>query len=167
MLTTHGKLFLYMPEQPRGILWEAYEHHHDEKHSDWFWILGIMTLASAVASILLGNTLLGVLILIAGAVIAILATREPKIISYAVTQRGIRIDDRLYPYTTLDSFYIDEDAQFGPQLLIKSEKMFMPLLILPLPEDAQEDIEDIIAGRLPEEHIEEPFAHKLLEFFKF
>ena len=152
-----------MQEQPRGIVWEAYEHHHDEKHSDWFWILGIMTLASAVASILLNNTLLGILILIAGTVIAILATREPNIVSYAVTQRGIRIDDRLYPYSSLNSFYIDEEATFGPQLLIKSEKMFMPLLILPLPLDAQDDIEDIIAGRLPEEHMEEPFAHKLSE----
>lgn len=156
-----------MEEQPRGIIWEAYEHHHDEKHSDWFWILGIMTVAFALASIFLGNTLLGILILLGGAVIAILATREPKIVSYAVTQRGLRIDDRLYPYSTLESFYIDEEGPFGPQLLVKSEKLFMPLLILPLPPDTQDEIEDVIASRLPEEHIEEPLAHKLLEFFKF
>jgi hypothetical protein len=30
-----------------------------------------------------------------------------------------------------------------------------------------EEIEDLIAQRLPEEHIEEPFAHTLLEFFGF
>lgn len=156
-----------MPEQPRGITWEAYEHHHDGKKSDWFWILGIATIASAIASILLGNTLLGVLILIGGVVVAILASREPKIIAYAVTQRGLRIDDKLYPYTTLEAFYIEEDGPFGPQLLVRSEKIFMPLLILPLPEDAMEDIEDLIAERLPEEHIEEPLAHKLLEFFQF
>lgn len=156
-----------MPEEPRGIVWEAYEHHHEKKQSDWFWILGILTIASGVASILLGNTLLGVLIFVGGAVVALLAVRDPAIVSYAVTQRGIRIDDKLYPYTTLESFYIDEDGLFGPQLLIKSEKMFMPLLILPLPEDMQDEIENIIASRLPEEHIEEPFAHKILEFFQF
>jgi hypothetical protein len=156
-----------MPEQPRGIIWEAYEHHHLEKKSDWFWILGIITITSAVVSILLGNTLLGILILIAGALVAILASREPKIISYAVTQRGLRIDEKLFPYTTLEAFCIDEEGTFGPQLLVRSEKMFMPLLILPLPEDAMDDIEDIIAERLAEEHIEEPLAHKLLEFFGF
>lgn len=157
---------LCMAEQ-RGIIWEAYEHHHGEKQSDWFWILGILTFSSAVASMLLGNTLLGILIFIAGTVVAILAARAPKIVSYAVTARGLRIDDRLFPFTTLESFYIDQEGPHGPQLLIKSEKMFMPLLIVPLPEDAVEEIEDMIAERLPEEHIEEPFAHRLLELVQF
>ena len=43
----------------------------------------------------------------------------------------------------------------------------MPLLILPLPLDLQDEIEDIIAERLPEQHLEEPFAYKVLEFFGF
>ena len=34
-------------------------------------------------------------------------------------------------------------------------------------EISREEIEDIISERLPEVHIEEPFAHKLLEFFGF
>lgn len=156
-----------MPSEPRGIIWEAYEHHHDEKSGDWFWILGIATISLAVASILLGNALLGILIFVGGAVVAMLATRDPKIISYAVTQRGLRIDDKLYPYTNLECFFIDEEGPYGPQLLVKSEKVFMPLLILPLPEDAQDEIEGIIAERLPEQHLEEPLAHKLLEFLKF
>jgi hypothetical protein len=95
----------------------------------------------------------------------ILAARQPKMITYAVTQRGLRIDEKLYPYTTLEAFYIEEEGQFGPQLFVRSEKLFMPLLILPLPEEYSDAIESIIAERLPEEHIEEPFAHKLLEFF--
>ena len=156
-----------MAEQVRAILWEAYEHKHSPKKSEWFWILGIMTLSVSVASIVLGNPLFGILTFIGGLVVAILATRDPKIITYAVTQRGLRIDDKLYPYTTLDSFCIDEEAISGPQLLVQSTKMFMPLLVIPLPEDTMEEIEDIISERLPEVHIEEPFAHKLLEFFGF
>lgn len=156
-----------MPEQLRGINWEAYEHHHIERKSDWYWILGILTIASFLACIFLGNILLGIFILLAGIVTAILAVRKPKIISYAVTVRGLRIDDRLFPYTTLEAFFIDEEHPLGAQLLVRSEKWFMPLLILPLPEDSIDSIEDIIAERLPEEHIEEPFGHKLLEFFNF
>ena len=156
-----------MAEQVRAILWDAYEHQHAPKKSDWFWILGIMTLSISMASILLGNPLFGILVFIGGLVVAILATRDPKIVSYAVTQRGLKIDQKLYPYTTLECFCIDEESVSGPQLLVKSTKLFMPLLVLPLPLDTMEEIEDLIAQRLPEEHIEEPFAHKLLEFFGF
>jgi len=156
-----------MPEEVKGIAWEAYEHHHVEKKSDWFWIVGIIIVSVAVASILLGNPLFGIMILIGGTVMLILASRPPKIVQYAVTQRGLRLDDTLYPYTTLEAYFIDEEDVLGPQLLVRSEKLFMPLLILPLPEEYIDEIEGIIAPRLPEEHIEEPFARKVLEFLGF
>ena len=151
----------------RGITWEAYAHHHIEKGGDWFWILGIITIAVTISSILFGNILFGILIFIAGLVTALHANRPPKMIPFAVTQRGLRIDDALYPYSTLESFFINEDDPENPQLLVKSEKMFMPLLILPLPQEYVDEIEDLVASRIPEEKLEEPLATKLLEFFGF
>lgn len=156
-----------MERQLRAIEWEAPEHHHGPKSSDWFWVLGIMVISGAIASVLFNNILLALVILIGGAVMGILATRPPKTVTFAVTQRGIRIDSNFYPYTTLETYFIDEHPMIGDQLLIRSQKMFMPLLILPLPEDDVDEIEAIIAERIPEEHIEEPFANKLLEFFGF
>ncbi len=156
-----------MDGQLKAIEWEALEHSHSQKGSDWFWILGILTLSGTVASILLKNILLGIVILIGGSVMAILATREAKVVAYAVTQRGLRVNDVLYPYTTLESYFIEDDEVTEAQLLIKSSKLFMPLIIMPLPSEHIDDIEDIISERLPEEHLEEPFANKLLEFFGF
>lgn len=156
-----------MAEQITSITWEAYEHTHLKRNGDWFWVLGIFTLAGSAASILLGNVLLGLVILIGGGVGLILGTREPKLIPYAVTMRGLRIDNKLYPYSTLESFYIDEEEPAGPQLLARSEKMLTPLIVMPLPEEHIHDIENIIAERLPEEFLEEPLAHKVLEFFGF
>lgn len=156
-----------MAEQLRGVAWEALEHHHIEKKNDWFWITGIVIISVALASIFLGNVLLGVAIITGGSVMLILAARKPRTIAYAVTARGLRIDEMLYPYTTLESYFIDEDNIFGPELLVRSSKLFMPLLVLPLPEEYVNEIEDLIAERLPEEHLEEPFLNKLMEFFGF
>lgn len=156
-----------MPDEVRGIAWEAYEHHHIEKKSDWYWIVGIIVASVALASIFLGNALFGIMVLLGGSVMLILAARPPKIVQFAVTQRGLRLDDKLYPYTTLKAYCIDEENAVESQLLVRSEKLFMPLLILPLPEEYIDDIEHIISQRLPEEHLEEPFAYKLLEFFGF
>lgn len=156
-----------MEEQLKSVSWEGYEHSHTQKGSDWFWVLGIVTIAIATAAILLGNALFGILILVAGFVTALSATRDPKEVAFAVTNRGIQVDDRLYPYSTLDVFFIDEENPLGPQLLVRSQKMLMPLIIMPLPEDAIDEIEELIASKLPEEFLEEPFAHKVLEFFGF
>lgn len=156
-----------MVDQIRGITWEALEHTHEEKGGDWFWALGIVTLGAAVASILFGNILLGIIIIISGTVMGLMSLREARVVPYAVTLRGVRVEDRLYPYSTLEAFFIDEDNPTGPQLLVRSEKTFMPLLVIPLPEEYLDDIEDILANRLPEEHMEEPLANKILEFFGF
>ena len=158
---------LTMEPQVRSVTWEAPEHHHIEKGGDWFFALSIVTIAVVLAAIFLGNFLFAILSGVAGITVAIAASQTPRIIPYAVTVRGIRIDESLYPYTTLRSFHIDEDDPRGPQLFVMSQKRFMPLLVLPIPEEYIDDIEDIMVGRIAEEFIEEPFFHVLMEFLGF
>lgn len=151
----------------RSVTWEAPEHTHIIKSSDWFWALGIIAVSAAAAAFFFGNFLLAILILIAAGIVAMLANREPKVIAYAVTARGLRVGDQLYPYSTLEAYYIDEENPEGPQLLARSNKLFMHLVIMPLPEEHIHDIEDILEDKLPEEFMEEPFGAKLLEIFGF
>lgn len=156
-----------MADVPRAVTWEAPEHHHVEKGNDWFWALGILGVAAVVAAIMFGNTLFGVLLAVATITLGIAASQAPAIVQFAVTARGIRIGDQLFPYSTLESFYIDEDHPLGPELLVKSKRTFMPLIVMPIPEEYIEEIESILETRLPEEYLEEPFFNKLLEFFGF
>ncbi len=151
----------------RAITWEAPEHHHQEKGGDWFFILAIIIVALAAASILLGNALFALLIGVAGGALAVSAAKKPSVIPYAITVRGVRVDDRLYPYTTLRYYHIDEDDPKGPQLLILSKKRFMPIMVLPLPAQYIDDVEDIMRDKLEEKLLEEPLFMKLLEKFGF
>lgn len=156
-----------MAEKLRAVTWEAPEHNHNEKSGDWYWALGIIAIAGAAAALMFGSTLFAVVILLGAITMIIVAHREPKIMPFAVMTRGIRVGNDLYPYGTLESFYIDEDHPQGPMLLVKSGRLFMPLLILPIPEEHVDEIEDLISSRLPEEHLEEPFAHQLMEVLGF
>ena len=149
------------------ITWEAAEHYHIEKTADWYWALGIIALVGAVIAIIFSNILFAVVIILSAVVMVIVSLREPSLIPFAITPRGIRIDDQLHPYATLQSFYIDEDAPHGPQLIIKSSGMLHPLIVIPLPSEAIEEIDEILAEHLPGEHLEESLPHRLLEFLGF
>lgn len=159
--------FKTMEQTPRAITWEAPEHNHIEKGGDWFFAFTIIFIAIVVSAILLGNTLFALLMAVAGLTLAISVSRRPAIIPFAVTVRGVRMGDELFPYSALDSYCIDEDDPKGPQLLIKVHHRFMPLMILPLPPDHVDDVEEILRDRLPEEHLEESIFIKLLEIFGF
>ena len=146
-----------------SVTWEAYDHYHERPSSDWYWIVSIITISLTVATIILGNVLLAILIAVAGAVLILVSTKDPEVVPYAVTTRGIRIAGRLYPYSTLESFCILEEDEEMPMLLVKSQRWFMPLLIIPLPAEYLDEVEDLIATRLPEELMEEPIVHRFLE----
>lgn len=152
---------------PRAITWEAPEHHHVEKGNDWFFVLAIIIMALVVVAILFDNVLLALLIGVAGGALAVSAAKGPSIVPYAVSVRGIKVEDRLHPFASLDSYHIDEDHPRGPQLLVKSKERFMPLIVMPIPADHVDDIEELLKEKLEEEELIEPFLVKLLEVFGF
>ena len=156
-----------MNEGARSISWEGPEHYHTEKSSDWFWILGILAVAGSVASFIVGNILFGIVILLAATTMFLVGHQKPKDIPFEVSTRGVRIDETLYPFATLGSYYLDEENRVDPQLILKSQKLFVPLIIVPIPEKYIDEIEDIVSARLPEEFMEEPLSHKIMELFGF
>lgn len=159
---------MYQP-LPKRIEWGAHEHEHQEKTPDWFWALGLITLVGIVASLFFGNPLLAILLLVGGLVMGLFATRRPHYAEFALTQRGVIVENTLYPYQTLDSFWIDDiDAYRPPRLLIKSQKIMMPLIVLPIAEDVDPDIvHRYLLQYLMEEECVEPLAHKFMEALGF
>lgn len=164
--TWYGRL-KQMEPAVRGVSWEAPQHHHVEKGNDWFFALAIIILALIIVALLMNNVLFALVMGIGGGVLAMSAAKRPAIVSYAVTVRGVKVEDELFPYTRLRSYHIDEEDPRGPQLLISTERKSIPLLVLPIPPDHVDDIEGILSERLPEEFIQEPLALKVLELFGF
>lgn len=158
---------LSMEPALRSITWEAPEHHHVEKGNDWFFALAIIVVSLVVVAILLNDVLFALLLGLSGGALAVSAAKRPSIIPYAVTVRGVTIGDRIYPYSALESYRIDEDDPRGPQLLLKSNHRFMPLMVMPLPVEQIDNIDDILKERLIEEDLHEPLFAKVLELFGF
>lgn len=151
----------------RGVSWEAPQHHHVEKGNDWFFALAIIVISLIVVAVLLNNVLFALLLGIAGGVLAMSAAKRPAVVPYAVTIRGVKVENELFPYGYLEAYHINEEDPRGPQLLIRTNRKSVPLLVLPIPADHIDDIESILSDRLREEPIYEPFALKLLELFGF
>lgn len=156
-----------MNEETRAIQWEAPEHRHIEKTSDWYWAVSIIAIAAAVVSMIFEDVLFGVVILLAASTMILFGHRHPKMMPFEINMRGVRCGTDLYLFPSLESFTIDEENHAGPQLILKSKHYFMPLIIIPLPEEYIDEIDALLSAKLPEEHLEEPLSHRLLEFFGF
>ena len=67
-----------MAGQAFSIVWHAPTHESSERSADWYWALGVLTIASAALAIFFGNILFAVIITLAAVTIGILAAKEPR-----------------------------------------------------------------------------------------
>ncbi|MDP2655068.1 MAG: hypothetical protein Q8P17_00690 [bacterium] len=114
--------------------WEGREYDHNPKDADWYWALGIIAIAGVIATILFGNYLLTVLILIAAGAITLHAAKHPPLHRFRLVEQGILIGDELHLFERMLSFSVleDVDGKFPPMISIKTESWLSPHLIIPL-----------------------------------
>jgi hypothetical protein len=147
--------------------WEAFEYKEKNRKPDWFWALGIIAVAGSAVAFLYGNFLFGIFIILTAAAMIYFGTAKPQRIKQMITTEGIFFDGRLYPYERLKSFWMDE-ASGEKRLIIRSDKTFMPIMVLPFEdEETGEEIYALLSEVLEQEEIHESFAHKIMDRLGF
>ncbi|MEK7609872.1 MAG: hypothetical protein AAB470_02000 [Patescibacteria group bacterium] len=154
-----------MASQPL-IIWSAPEHLYVEKKPDWYWAVGIITLALAAVAFIFGNIITGIFVVVAAIALVLHASKPPRTVSYEINDRGIVAGDILYPFLSLESFWIPHD-EFPPKLIIKSRKLFMPFIVIYIDEIDPEQVREVMLTYIAETEHREPLLKHVLEMLGF
>lgn len=144
------------------VRWEALEYDYIPKSNNWFWGMGIITAGVVLASLLLGNTLFAVLVAVAGLTIILYGARRPKKILFSFTARGLQIENRLFPYENLKSFWIHYEPPYKKLLTIGPKKFFMPTISVPLGDINPNIVREHLLKFLKEERHEETLIQTII-----
>ena len=121
---------------PRTVIaeWEGREYEHTPRSADWYWALGIIAAAGAIAAVLFGSYLLALLIVVAAAAIALRAAKEPPVHRFTLVEDGLMIGEEFHSFSRMISFTVFEsiDGSLPPELSIKNDTWFTPHLVIPL-----------------------------------
>ncbi len=152
--------------------WTALEYEDKERDPDWFWALGIIVVTSSLAAIIYENYFFAVLIILSGSLLGFYAKKKPDVISYEINEKGLRVHSRLYPYDNIKSFWVQiahpEDVTAKDLLFIKTERFFMPIIIVPIDISMADEIRNIMLNRnIPEEEMKEHASEKIMESLGF
>ncbi len=148
------------------ISWHAPAHLYSKKGQDWYWIVGVITLALAAVALIFGNVITGIFVIVAAVALVLHASHPPHINYYEINDRGFIINDTLYPFVSLESFWIPHD-EVPHKLIIKSRKLFMPYIVAYIEEVEAEDVRQTMLTYIAETEHHEPFLKHLLERFGF
>ena len=151
------------------IEWQALEHHHhQEKTPDWFWIVGTIAIAGAILATYFGNVLFSIIILIATLTSFVQSHTKPKIQTYRITRRGVQAGSSIFPYSTLESFWVI-DEEINDRIILKSQKFLMPFIVIPYDsmKTDPDDIRNYLLEYIDEEEMDEPVTQKIMERLGF
>lgn len=154
--------------KPEKISWQHYEHAHNEKSVDWFWTVGIIAFGGIVLSIFFKNFLFAIIIALFTGISFLLVNKPPRLLIFEVSRKGVRAGNVLYPYSLLESFWV-EDTDYNDKILLKSKKPLSPLIIIPFDSTKidPELLRDYFLDYLDEEELEEPLHQIIMERFGF
>ena len=153
-------------DETEKIEWSALEYEEKERSVDWFWALGIIVVAGSVTSLIYGNYFFAILLILSGILLGFFAIKKPEMVSYELNKKGLKIKTRLFPYESIKSFFV----QTAPKsmLFVKSSRMFMPIISIPIEDNLAEDIRSVmLSNNVQEEEMKEGPSEKIMERLGF
>ncbi|NBV42507.1 hypothetical protein EBR96_07045 [bacterium] len=122
-------------DQTTQYTWEGAEYEHLEKTTDWYWGLGIVVVTGIVIAIISKNYLMVILLAVGGIMLAIYANDRPDPVHVEISERGIKLNQELYLFETIQSFWMYRDHKNHDQIIIVTGRKIMPQRIVSLPDD--------------------------------
>ncbi|MEK7576575.1 MAG: hypothetical protein AAB482_02665 [Patescibacteria group bacterium] len=150
-----------------SIAWKAPEYVYYKKSPDWYWSLGILGAALIGVALWQNNFLFALITLVGTFAIALYAVRKPRTIEIKISIKGVEIDNTLYPYESLKSFWIFYRPGGVKELSLMSEKMFMPRIAIPIGDIDPVELRDLLIQSIPETAQEESFADAIARWLGF
>lgn len=136
---------------PQFLSWEAPEFDTYKKSRGWhvalFGIAGLLIFIT----VLLENYTAAAFFGIAAAVVYLYGNKEPRVLTFAISGKGIEIAGRLYVYESLRSFWIFyEPHARRSELSLRSNKTLMPYIRIPLGSTNPVTVHALLSRFLPE-----------------
>ncbi|HBM46184.1 MAG: hypothetical protein UT05_C0003G0044 [Parcubacteria group bacterium GW2011_GWF2_38_76] len=152
------------------ISWETFEYEHKPVSNDWYWAVGLIAIIASATSFYYNNVVFGAFSLMAGITMIMFKIKGPSHVRVRLTPRGVIIKNTIYPYGRIESFWIYEaDGEITQinELSIKSDRAFLPQIIIPLGDVDVELVKDYLSRYIQEEYHEKAMSDIISEYIGF
>lgn len=135
--------------------WEAPEFEHRPESAISITVVSIFLFASAVIAALFRSYVFAAFLVLAGFLSLAAARRAPRMLTAAVTGRGISVGRAHHDFSELKSFWISYDPPLFKELLLEAKGTFTPIIRIPLGNADPVELREALLGFLREERREE------------
>lgn len=148
------------------IAWDAPEGTKIQRGGGWYVGFALILLSlMALAILVFKSWSFALLLPIMAVALFVLTDKNPRIINYAISPKGIYVADRLYDFSEFRAFGLMEYDGLHSAVLLPVRR-FSPGLTIYFSEIEGEKIVDMLGARLPMQEIKPDALEKLIRLIK-
>ena len=144
------------------IRWKSVEFHYHEKNPLWAVFVVIVALFIGTYALWQENLLFLIFTVFAAILTLVWGRRRPRRLEFTINDRGLWIEEKLYPYNHCTGFALHEEM-----LQMHFKNRIHSSLDIIIPPDKKEHIRDRLLAFLPEVEYTESFIDALAHWLKW
>lgn len=148
--------------------WAFDEYEKYDRSRRWYWITGLIIAALLIYSAVTANYLFALIVVLFTIILLLQELRQPIQVDFGITDTGIVVGRKYYPYSELEKFWIIYNPPnvkvlyFEPKSAIK-HRLHIPLFDID-PQEIRSYLTQYLIEDLDKE--EEPLSDRLGRLFK-
>ena len=143
------------------LSWKVRQFENKPRSKKWYIWFFVVIAGLLAYGLFSDNFLLGILAILTALMFYLFEKREPQEFGFSITNEGILAQDRLYEFSSLESFWIFYEPQGRKELSLKSTKKVMPYIQVPIGDADPTKIRELLVDFLPEIEQEESVVDSL------
>ncbi|TSC83978.1 MAG: Uncharacterized protein G01um101413_781 [Parcubacteria group bacterium Gr01-1014_13] len=148
--------------------WEVNEYEKHDRNKRWYVITAVIGVALLLYSVISGNYLFALVVVLFGIVLFLQDMQQPMRVSFAVTETGIVVGNTYYPFKEITNYWIIYNPPEVKNIYFTTNSILRHRLQIPLldndPRPIREYLNEFLVEDLDQE--EEPLSDRLGRMFK-
>lgn len=136
------------PEAISPFSWQASEYVHHPKGPMWYLSLVIILAGLTAAAVFTHEWLAIAVFVCMFLAVVVYGSRQPRTLNYSISQDGLQIEGKTYPFGNFSSFAVVEDVAWHSVDLEPTQR-FMPRLTILLDDTHVDEIVNRLGSQLP------------------
>lgn len=137
---------------PMDVLahWRAPEHELQEKDRNWYLYVSFVLLAIIGYAVYTNSPVMAITFILIGMVGYIFLSKEPQIIDFAVTPKGVVAGKEIYEFENILSFWIFYEPRQTKIISLRMKHKLLPYVHIPVHQEDPVEIRSLLLEYIPE-----------------
>lgn len=142
--------------------WTIQEYEKHNRGVLWYIIMGGFGLFFIIYGVVTSDFLFSLIIILFAIILFLQAHQDPKQIVFQITELGIVVGSKFYPFSELESFFIIYNPPEVKTLFLETAGTLSPMIRVPLLDTNPVEVKNFLRAYLPEnfERESEPLSDR-------